>query len=439
MLSGPSVMSPSLANGHGHVGDTTPPLLPACERPGLKLTYAADADTDAASKKRKRDDHGDEAKTKKKARKEEKKAKKEERGKRKEKKEKRRKEKKAKKEEDKKKKEEKKKKLKKEKKREKKKDEKEPKPPASDQDQAKAEAKECPAPAVAAPPTKSLLKKSYDPASSSAPPTTPPMPPAPPAGTSPAQQRKSVTFAADVKQTDGDSIKQLYLALDPFGKNRTRGRVTPAVNGRSISSPPKGKQEEGARSTEAKEAKQQQQQQRHIKRGGSNNDGSTKPYLDYLANFHLHRLGTATATTTHWKFEKAKQNWILKNALDPEAIPASCHEALGVYVAGLQGTGARDRLLAEAKSALVRDDERLVIRAKVVARALGRRDLASDSDGDSDSDSDGAERVDGENAGGKSTDGKSVNGKSVIVKNRAASSSSDSDSSSSSESDSDSD
>ena len=434
MLSCPSVMSPSLANGHGHVGDATP-LPPARERPGLKLTCTADADTDAASKKRKRDDHDGEteekAKTKKKARKEEKKARKEERGKRKEKKEKRKKEKKAKKEEEKKKKEKKKKKLKKEKRKEKKEKEKEPNPPALDQDQPK----ECPASAVAASPTKSLLKKPYDPASSSAPPATPPMPPASPAGTS-AQQRKSVTFAADAKQTDGDSIKQLYLALDPFGKNRTRGGVTPAVNGRSHvpSSPPKDKQEEeGTRSTEAKEAEQQQQQQqRHTKRGGSNNDGSTKPYLDYLANFHLHRLGTATATTTHWKFEKAKQNWILKNALDPEAIPASCHEALGVYVAGLQGTGARDRLLAEAKSALVRDDERLVIRAKVVARALGRRDLASDSDGDSDSDSDG------ENASGKSTDGKSANGKSMIV-NRAASSSSDSDSSSSSESDSDSD
>jgi len=136
--------------------------------------------------------------------------------------------------------------------------------------------------------------------------------------------RKSVSFAADVKATDGDSIKQLYLALDPFGKNRTRGGVTPAVN-HTPASPPKEK----TPSPQPKKKAIVPLRPKH--RGGSNNNGSTKHYLDYLSNFHLHRA--------LWKFEKAKQNWILKCALNSELIPETHEEALAVYVAGLQGAG----------------------------------------------------------------------------------------------------
>ncbi|KAF8252647.1 hypothetical protein K440DRAFT_354866 [Wilcoxina mikolae CBS 423.85] len=207
-------------------------------------------------------------------------------------------------------------------------------------------------------PTKSLLKK-----------------PKPTSPTS-SSRRKSVTFASDVKETDGDSIKQLYLALDPFGKNRTRGGVTPTVNTPSSKTPES--KPNPTTSPPKKHPSSSTKKPKH--RGGSNNTGSTKPYLDYLSNFHLHR--------GLWKFEKAKQNWVLKNALDTELITETHEKALAAYVAGLQGAGARDRLLEEAKKVLKDLQEPRLERAKLIAKALGRKDLTGDeSDNDSSSSS----------------------------------------------------
>jgi hypothetical protein len=226
-------------------------------------------------------------------------------------------------------------------------------------------------------PTKSLLKKTSEAESAS--------------------QRKSVSFASDVKATDGDSIKQLYLALDPFGKNRTRGGISPAVNtttkpaiitveskGKENSSPSKPQPPEKAIPSVLKAKKQKEKH-----RGGSNSNGSSQPYLGYLSNFHKHRA--------LWKFEKAKQNWILRNALDAELIPESHEAALAAYVNGLQGAGARDRLLEEVKKALKEETvegELMTARAKVLAKALGRKDMVEEggesesSDNSSDSDGD---------------------------------------------------
>ncbi|CAK9438996.1 uncharacterized protein LODBEIA_P32200 [Lodderomyces beijingensis] len=50
----------------------------------------------------------------------------------------------------------------------------------------------------------------------------------------------------------------------------------------------------------------------------------------------------------NWKFNKSKQNWILKNIRD---IPESYSSALKLYLASLQG-GSRDRLVEELKSAV---------------------------------------------------------------------------------------
>lgn len=253
-----------------------------------------------------------------------------------------------------------------------------------------------PSHATSASPTKSLLKRVKD-AESDA-------------------RRKSVTFAADVKATDGDSIKQMYLALDPFGKNRTRGGVNPPVNASPtktlftddddaaataapVASPKKTLTKKTVAVAEkpaaapASPEKPAKIAAKNKHRGGSNSNGNIsgagKPYLDYLSNFLLHR--------TLWKFEKAKQNWILKNALSPELIPEASEKALAAYVAGLQGAAARERLLEEVKTVLKEGEgagevSPKVARARVVAKVLGRADLAGDeSESDSDSDSSDSE------------------------------------------------
>lgn len=65
-----------------------------------------------------------------------------------------------------------------------------------------------------------------------------------------------------------------------------------------------------------------------------------KDQLTYLKQFHEDKA--------NWKFNKLKQNWILKNIRD---IPADYEEALVSYLGTLQG-GSRDRLIPELKEVI---------------------------------------------------------------------------------------
>lgn len=65
-----------------------------------------------------------------------------------------------------------------------------------------------------------------------------------------------------------------------------------------------------------------------------------KDQLTYLKQFHEDK--------EKWKFNKLKQNWILKNIKE---IPADYEEALVCYLGTLQG-GSRDRLVPELKEVI---------------------------------------------------------------------------------------
>jgi len=54
----------------------------------------------------------------------------------------------------------------------------------------------------------------------------------------------------------------------------------------------------------------------------------------------------------HWKFNKAHQTHLLKNAFNLYRIPNEYDEALYQYIAGLNGDSARNRLLATAQGIL---------------------------------------------------------------------------------------
>ncbi|RLV94913.1 Uncharacterized protein JA1_001332 [Spathaspora sp. JA1] len=62
-----------------------------------------------------------------------------------------------------------------------------------------------------------------------------------------------------------------------------------------------------------------------------------KDQLTYLKQYETDRA--------NWKFNKSKQNWILKNIKD---IPNEFESALFLYIENLQG-GARDRIVTELK------------------------------------------------------------------------------------------
>jgi hypothetical protein len=75
-------------------------------------------------------------------------------------------------------------------------------------------------------------------------------------------------------------------------------------------------------------------------------DSANKPvpeYVRYLEQYHADR--------SSWKFNKSKQNDVLKNIWNIYRIPPSCNEALVEYLDGLQGGAARQRLRQAAQSA----------------------------------------------------------------------------------------
>ncbi|KAG9722520.1 hypothetical protein KCU59_g16615, partial [Aureobasidium melanogenum] len=66
-------------------------------------------------------------------------------------------------------------------------------------------------------------------------------------------------------------------------------------------------------------------------------------YVRYLEQYHNDRPS--------WKFNKSKQNDLLKNIWNIYRVPPSCNEALVEYLDGLQGAAARQRLRQAAQSA----------------------------------------------------------------------------------------
>jgi hypothetical protein len=67
-------------------------------------------------------------------------------------------------------------------------------------------------------------------------------------------------------------------------------------------------------------------------------------YVDFLHQFHHDR--------PNWKFNKSKENHLLKNVWSMYRVPTQYTEALVAYVAGLQGAGARTRLVEGADEVL---------------------------------------------------------------------------------------
>lgn len=270
--------------------------------------------------------------------------------------------------------------------------------------------------------------KSTDASPSPPPPTfslplLPPPPPPPPPSKSALQTRrrglrKSVSFTADTKATDGDSIKTLYENHDPFAhyasyqqhiseyptnelpagfdddattttttttEEEPREKKKKKKEGRFESPPPPSqkKKKKRRRSEKRKDAKEDVE------------DDATDAKLAYLLAYHT--------TRDTWRFEKAKQNWILRHAFSAAMIPEDRYgDALKAYITGLLAPAARDRLVEEAneivkrgKDTISKDGEKLdpedqktnVARAKLVLSALGHEDDDDDDDDEEDSES----------------------------------------------------
>ncbi|RPB17146.1 hypothetical protein P167DRAFT_541232 [Morchella conica CCBAS932] len=229
----------------------------------------------------------------------------------------------------------------------------------------------------------------------------------------PPTSRKSVTFTSDTKATDGDSIKTLYQNHDPFAhydsyqqhlanypsSSSSAANELPAGFDDAVE-PKKGaeiqykfgstgkrkkftdddevdatasaggsgsggggvkdatpattttkqkKESTGKASDKKDDAPTPKKRKPNPPKPSTAPTANTAPYLHYLTAHHLHR-----AT---WKFEKSKQNWILRHAFDSAQIPGTHDAALRGYIASVQGAAARDRLLEAANEVVKRGSD----------------------------------------------------------------------------------
>lgn len=185
-------------------------------------------------------------------------------------------------------------------------------------------------------------------------------------------RNKSVSFATDVKITDGHSIKTMKAAFlsapgqtHPGSENNSD---EPLIRIPKRIHPDNENKKAKKRARKAKSEAKKEQQMDAFK---------VHPGLIYIQRFKDDR--------EQWKFQKPKQNWILRNWADVKAVPdgkegenqTNYDTYVAEYIKGLQSQPARDRILKEANDVLKLTEgdllERRKNRAKVVLEALGHK------------------------------------------------------------------
>jgi len=139
-----------------------------------------------------------------------------------------------------------------------------------------------------------------------------------------AKRRKSVSFAADTKIEDGSSVTTTPVNQE-LQEAAAEKKASKKEKKSKVSQP----------TTEATSSVSTE-----VSATAKPRDLTKAAYLEYLDQFHNDR--------ENWKFNKSKQNDLLKNFLNIYRIPPSYDTALSAYIEGLQGEGARQRLRDQA-------------------------------------------------------------------------------------------
>jgi len=159
------------------------------------------------------------------------------------------------------------------------------------------------------------------------------------------KRRKSVMFTDDTKFEDGDSRITIDFPAGSPGQTPKKAKIldVDVVQTDTMGSPsPVTAADGGAppkKRSKAKTGKISKRKQRQI-------EDKSSPALEYL---HQHRYDRDS-----WKFNKNREVWILKRALNSDTIPNSHALPLAGYVRGLpQQAASRTRLVKECREALV--------------------------------------------------------------------------------------
>ncbi|KAF2011064.1 hypothetical protein BU24DRAFT_52309 [Aaosphaeria arxii CBS 175.79] len=181
-----------------------------------------------------------------------------------------------------------------------------------------------------------------------------------------ADRRKSVTFTPDTKTSDGNSAQNLFKKWVSEQKSEEGGFSSAEVN--QFAPPPKSHPandmptSQPVRTEEASKKKKQKKNNgkadnktptdsQTAKSGTDSQPRDTNVskgkkdfslYTSYLTQYHEDR--------DNWKFNKAKQNSLLDNALNIFRIPNEHMDALVAYVQGLKGASLVDRLIERCET-----------------------------------------------------------------------------------------
>ncbi|KAF2850411.1 hypothetical protein T440DRAFT_468400 [Plenodomus tracheiphilus IPT5] len=190
-------------------------------------------------------------------------------------------------------------------------------------------------------------------------------------------RRKSVAFTPDTKTSDGNSGQELFKKWVAEQKGTGDVSAPPAVSNFTLHSliaeeekaarkngqldKKTAAEEPPATASEAVEQKTPTSTQQAPAANkaappsapsASTAKGKKKDpavYIAYLTQYYSDR--------DNWKFNKAKQNDVVDNALSIFRIPHEHTEALSEYVAGLKGVGVIDRLRERCQTTLKELDE----------------------------------------------------------------------------------
>ncbi|KAF2765603.1 hypothetical protein EJ03DRAFT_330841 [Teratosphaeria nubilosa] len=152
---------------------------------------------------------------------------------------------------------------------------------------------------------------------------------------------KSVSFTPDTKNEDGFSAQNLFKAWASGEQEET----THDDSAQSYGEPPSSSTKQARKGKKAKSATSRMVPKSKA-RGGSSPEanGALPEYVEYVRQFYSDK--------SMWKFNKSKQNALLKNLFNIHRISPQDDDAIIAYVGGLQGANAVQRVLDEAESVL---------------------------------------------------------------------------------------
>ncbi|KAI9684447.1 MAG: hypothetical protein M1829_002257 [Trizodia sp. TS-e1964] len=160
-------------------------------------------------------------------------------------------------------------------------------------------------------------------------------------------KRRSVTFTPDTKTQDGDSIKQLFQAwaAEQIADNAT---LKAEFHGETFQLESQSAPPNSLERTKPKKQKLPKDPAATQKTTASSSP-HVHPGISYLLQHHQ--------SPSNWKFNKSKQNFIIKHLFNLEQIPSSYNEALHGYISGLKGREVRKRIKEAAENIIKEEQE----------------------------------------------------------------------------------